>query len=216
MPILINIIILRWLFFSTLVFKGMEDVADTILSVLRVYLCLYLPSTYMIWSGCGMYVYVTVFVNSWRCLFIEHLSIYSLVTNSSDKLVTRCVLRARFMLVVMKGFNIRWVRVVSMITCATLVLGCPGYTRASEYIYIFLPFIENSSFLIKLKWDTLSYVTKGGLWEYLVWCYEETKCNGSSLYTCTYILSRCSFIWWSTPGLVWCRFATSYETIGYE
>ena len=62
-------------------------------------------------------------------------SIYSLVTISSDKLVTRCSFRARFMLVVIRGFNICWEKVVGMTTCATLVLGCPGYTRASEYIY---------------------------------------------------------------------------------
>ena len=124
-------------------------------------------------------------------------------------------LKARFLLVVLRGFNICWERVVGMTSCATLVLALFD-TPEQRNIYIFLPFIENSSFLIKLKWDTLSYVTKGGLWEYLVWCYEETKCNGSSLYTCTYILSRCSFISCSTHGLVWCRFSTSYQSIGYK
>ena len=136
--ILINIIILRWLFFQHEFSKVWKMLKRLIWVRYEFTYVLYLPSTYMIGQDCEMYVYVQ------QCSIIvgnvslpNTRSIYSLVTNSSDKVVTRCSLRARFMLVVIRGFNICWEKVIGMTTCATLVLGCPGYTRTSEDIYIF-------------------------------------------------------------------------------
>ena len=90
--ILINIIILRWLFFQHEFSKVWKMLKRLIWVRYEFTYVLYLPSTYMIGQDCEMYVCVQ------QCSIIvgnvslpNTRSIYSLVMNSSDKLVTRCV-----------------------------------------------------------------------------------------------------------------------------
>ena len=135
--ILINIIILRWLFFQHEFSKVWKMLKRLIWVRYEFTYVLYLPSTYMIGQDCEMYVCVQ------QCSIIvgnvslpNTRSIYSLVMNSSDKLVTRCVFESKIFvggferLQHMLGKSRRYDQLCN--TC----FGALRYTGAKEHIYI--------------------------------------------------------------------------------